>query len=77
MYAGQRIDNDGTLPGHDESATIVEKGSRGVIVNVGHLENAQQSVLFLVRFEGEDRVLGPPVGCWPSELVAEVPDFEP
>jgi hypothetical protein len=26
-----------------------------------------------VRFEDENRELGPPVGCWPEEITAEEP----
>ena len=47
---------------------MVAAGGRGVIVNIGHLEQDPKQVLYLVRFEREDGVLGPPVGCWPQDL---------
>lgn len=76
VYASSHIINDGSIPALDESAMIAAPGTRGVIVNVGHLEDAPERELFLVRFEDADLNLGPPAGCWPEELSAE-PDVRP
>ena len=53
-----------------ENALIAASGTRGVIVNIGHLEEAPERELYLVRFEGDGLVLGPPTGCWAEELSA-------
>jgi nitrogen fixation protein NifZ len=73
VYAASHIINDGSIPALDDMATIAAPGTRGVIVNIGHLEEAPQRELFLVRFEMDDLQLGPPAGCWPEELSAEPP----
>lgn len=71
IYAAQAIRNDGSIPTLAADAIIAAAGARGVIVNIGHLEDAPDRELFLVRFEDEHHVLGPPTGCWPEELAAE------
>lgn len=70
VFAAADIFNDGGIPDLPEDALIAKAGTRGVIVNIGHLEENPGRELFLVRFEGEDLVLGPPTGCWPEELKA-------
>ncbi|MGD8843125.1 MAG: nitrogen fixation protein NifZ [Gammaproteobacteria bacterium] len=74
VYAASHIVNDGSIPALDGLATIATPGTRGVIINIGHLEEAPQRELFLVRFETTDLQLGPPTGCWPEELSAQPPD---
>jgi nitrogen fixation protein NifZ len=71
VYAATAILNDGGIPDLEEGALLAEAGTRGVIVNIGHLEEDPQKAIYLVRFEGEGLVLGPPTGCWPEELRAE------
>jgi len=71
VYASSHIMNDGSIPALEETAMIAAPGTRGVIVNIGHLEDAPERELFLVRFEDADLNLGPPAGCWPEELSAE------
>ena len=74
VYAAHAIYNDGSLPEHGEDEVLAPAGSRGVIVNIGHLEQQPKQILFLVRFESqnEEALLGPPVGCWPDDLSASV-----
>jgi nitrogen fixation protein NifZ len=74
VYAAHTIYNDGSLPEHGKDAVLAPAGSRGVIVNIGHLEQQPEKILFLVRFESqnEEALLGPPVGCWPDDLSASV-----
>ena len=74
VYASSHIMNDGSIPSLDESAVIANPGTRGVIINIGHLEDAPERELFLVRFEDADLNLGPPAGCWPEELSADPVD---
>lgn len=71
VYAASHIINDGTIPAIDNSATIARPGTRGVIINVGHLEESPERELYLVRFEDAELNLGPPAGCWPEELSAD------
>lgn len=73
VYAASHIINDGSIPALGESAVIAAPGTRGVIINIGHLEQAPQRELFLVRFEDSELNLGPPAGCWPEELSTAPP----
>lgn len=73
VWAATDISNDGGIPDLPEDALIAAAGTRGVVVNVGHLEEEPGRELYLVRFEGPDLVLGPPTGCWPEELSAAMP----
>jgi nitrogen fixation protein NifZ len=73
VYAASAITNDGSVPHLAENAVIANAGSRGVLINTGHLEEDPERVLYLVRFEDADQELGPPIGCWPEELVDNPP----
>lgn len=75
VYAASDIVNDGSIPTLEGSALIATPGTRGVIVNIGHLEETPERELFLVRFEDSDLNLGPPTGCWPEELSSEPPSL--
>lgn len=69
VYAVNDIVNDGSIPEMAEEALIAKAGSRGVVINIGHLEEFPDRLLYLARFEsGEDADLGTPVGCWPEEI---------
>ena len=70
VYAAAHIYNDGSIPQLGEDALLAAPGARGVIIETGHLEEAPQRTVFLVRFEDADLNLGPPTGCWPEELSA-------
>lgn len=70
VFAATTIRNDGSHPALSEETVIAESGTRGVIINIGHLEENPDQELFLVRFEQSDGELGPPTGCWPEELKA-------
>jgi nitrogen fixation protein NifZ len=74
VYARVDLYNDeGSIPELPEGAMIAMAGTRGVVVNVGHLEQQPSATLYLVRFEqkDQDNMLGPPTGCWPEELATE------
>ena len=73
VYAAINIVNDGSHPEVSEDTIIASRGTRGVLVNIGHLEENPDKELMLVRFESEDLTLGPPVGCWVEELSVELP----
>ena len=71
VFAKQSLKNDGSLPEYPSNATVVEANTRGVLVKIGHLEETPSTLVYLVRFERLDGQLGPPVGCWEEELIAE------
>lgn len=70
VYATSHIFNDGGIPNLPEDALLARPGTRGVIIETGHLEDAPARRVFLVRFEDAELNLGPPAGCWPEELSA-------
>lgn len=72
VFAATDILNDGSVPEVAEGTRFASAGTRGVLINTGHLEEQPSQVLFLVRFEDDNQELGPPVGCWPEEL-SEMP----
>lgn len=71
VRAAEDIYNDGGVPDLPEGALLAAAGARGVVVKVGHVEAMQDVAIYLVRFQGADEVLGPPVGCLGEELVRE------
>jgi nitrogen fixation protein NifZ len=68
IYSNVDIFNDGGVPDVEAEALIAPSGTRGVLLNVGHVEAEPEQTLYLVRFEDADGNLGPPVGCLPEEL---------
>ena len=76
VYAASHIYNDGGIPEIPEDALLAKPGTRGVIIETGHLEEAPERIIFLVRFEDSDLNLGPATGCWPEELSTTELDLE-
>lgn len=68
VYANTTITNDGSLPDYPLEAVLAEPGTRGVLINTGHLEEDLNKELFLVRFEDPQKNLGPAIGCWAEEI---------
>lgn len=68
VFARTSLHNDGSIPGMPIDTLVAQEGARGVIVNIGHLEDMPEKELFLVRFEDDKQVLGSPIGCWPEEI---------
>lgn len=71
VYATCHIYNDGSIPEYPEDALLAKAGTRGVLMEIGHLEESPERSVFLVRFEDEALNLGPPTGCWQEELSPE------
>lgn len=69
-FARQDIFNDGSMPETPQDALLAAAGTRGVIVQIGYME-AEDVEIYLVRFEDENLVLGPPVGCLVDELTQD------
>jgi nitrogen fixation protein NifZ len=62
-------DGASMLPDIAPHALIAAAGTRGVVVNVGHVAELPEQDIYLVRFEtGPDKALGLPIGCMPEEL---------
>ena len=73
VHAATDLLNDGSHPKYAPEEVVVPSGTRGVVVRIGHAELDERQELLLVRFEQSDGILGPPVGCWPSEIVTPEP----
>jgi nitrogen fixation protein NifZ len=71
VFGQTDIHNDGTAPDVPERALLATAGARGVVVWTGSLQARPQLRIYLVRFEGPDKVLGPPVGCLDDELTQD------
>jgi nitrogen fixation protein NifZ len=63
VYAATAIHNDGGIPDLEPGALVADAGTRGVLVNVGHLEEDPGRAVYLVRFEGEGLVRAPRPGA--------------
>lgn len=68
VYAAHDLHNDGSIPGLAEDATLARQGTRGVIINTGHLEHDPDTEIYLVRFEDAQHDLGLPIGCLEDDL---------
>lgn len=66
IEAARDIMNDGTFP--SDQTLLVKKGTKGVIVQIGHLEESDDKLVFLIRFENDDKDIGPPIGCWEEDI---------
>lgn len=62
------FNDDGGIPDAAPGQLLVHAGTRGMIVKTGHVEADPEITICLVRFEGSDKELGPPVGCLVDEL---------
>ncbi len=76
VFAAATIVNDGGIPELPADAVLAQPGRRGMLVNIGHLEEQPQREIFLVKFEDGSGELGPPVGCWPEELTDDPETLE-
>jgi nitrogen fixation protein NifZ len=75
VYAASHIYNDGGIPEIPDDALLAKPGTRGVLIETGHLEEAPERTVYLVRFEDSELNLGPATGCWPEELSTTELDF--
>ena len=71
VFCREDLFNDGGLPGYEEGALIAAAGTRGVVVQFGHVEAMPSEEIYLVRFEDEGQNLGLPIGCLPEELTQD------
>jgi len=60
---------EGGIPGVAADELLAAAGTRGVVVNVGHVEADPTQDIYLVRFEtGPDGNLAEPIGCLAEEI---------
>ncbi len=60
---------ESAIPGLASDALVAAAGTRGVVVNVGHVQETPDAEIYLVRFEVDaGGALGEPVGCLAEEL---------
>ena len=71
VFANTNIYNDGSIPHIPVEAHLATPGTRGVLLNTGHLEEQPDKTIYLVRFEDQQQELGPPVSCWAEEIRIE------
>lgn len=71
VFPLEPIYNDGFIPELPEDALMAPPGTTGVVVMFGYAEADPQQEIYLVRFEGDDGTLGPPVGCLIDELTQD------
>jgi nitrogen fixation protein NifZ len=76
VYAMQDLYNEvneetgeSAIPGMAPEALLASIGTRGVIVNVGHVQELPDQEIYLVRFEiNAEGTLAEPIGCLADEL---------
>lgn len=57
------------IPGLNPGDLLAPAGTRGMVVNVGHVETAPEDEIYLVSFEtGPNGQLAEPIGCLAGEL---------
>jgi nitrogen fixation protein NifZ len=71
VFSRLDIHNDGGVPDVEEQAVLAAAGTRGVVVRTGSAQARPDVRIYLVRFEGPDKLLGPPVGCLDEELTQD------
>jgi nitrogen fixation protein NifZ len=60
---------ESAIPGLKPGDLLAPAGTRGMVVNVGHVEAAPEDEIYLVSFEtGPNDSLAEPIGCLANEL---------
>ncbi|MCG8608996.1 MAG: nitrogen fixation protein NifZ [Pseudomonadales bacterium] len=70
VFARRDLYNDGSIPNAEDDALLVKEGTRGVIINLGYLEEDENRNVILVQFENATTPgsLGAPIGCWEEDI---------
>lgn len=72
VYARRALLSDGLVPETQEGDVLVPVGTRGMVIQVGSVEEQPEVSVYLVRFEGADGELGPALGCLTHELTQQL-----
>lgn len=67
VYALRNLVSDGHVPDTQAGDMLVPAATRGMVVQVGTIEDHPEIAVYLVRFEGTDGALGPALGCLTEE----------
>lgn len=70
VYAAVNIVNDGSVPNAAPNEVFALRGTIGMLLNTGHLEEDPSKELYLISFQTEAGELGPPVTCFEHEISA-------
>lgn len=76
VFAAATIANDGYIPEIDPDAVLANPGTRGMLMNIGHLREDPKVQILLVRFEDEQGNIGMPVGCYPEEITLDAEAYQ-
>lgn len=68
VYAAVNITNDGSVPHAAPNELFARRGTIGMLLNTGHLEEDPSKELYLVSFQTDEGELGPPVTCFEHEI---------
>lgn len=71
VFAAEDLVNDGSHPAFEANATLVVRGTRGVVVQAGYTQLPPEREVLLVRFEDDSGDLGAPIGCWAEEVTQQ------
>lgn len=71
VFSRSDVYNDGGVPDAEEGALLAAAGTRGVVVRAPTARGRAKAGVYLVRFEGPDQMLGPPVGCLEEEITQD------
>jgi nitrogen fixation protein NifZ len=76
VYSRTDIYNDGGVPDAEDGALLAKAGTRGIVVRSARHRTHGKPCIYIIRFEGPDQLLGPPIGCLEEELTHDPSDGE-
>jgi nitrogen fixation protein NifZ len=65
------IFNDGGVPDVEHGALLARAGTRGIVVRAPTVQSRHKQSIYLVRFEGADKILGSSIACLDEELTQD------
>lgn len=71
VFCRTDIFNDGGVPDAEDGALLAAAGTRGVVVRSPSARARPKAKVYLIRFEGSDQILGPPVACLDEEITQD------
>jgi nitrogen fixation protein NifZ len=71
VFSRADIYNDGGVPDAEAGAVLARAGTRGIVIRAGAAPRRGQSRIYLVKFEHQDKTLGPTIGCLEDELTQD------
>jgi nitrogen fixation protein NifZ len=71
VFSRMDIYNDGGTPDVEQGAILAPAGTRGIIVRVPAKQTRFKEMVYVVRFERADQLLGSAVACLEEELTQD------